>query len=249
MSLLLQFSIALLVASSSKTVPANAQLRGGADTVQLRSTRGSSTAPKVSVQLYDEALCIGCFHFVTEQLVPAYDALGDVVMNVTVVPFGNAELDGDTLTCQHGEAECDANSYEQCAADIYPYPGRYLPFIDCLYKSFPMGHADEPFPSSVFAGCARSAALDWASVAACHDDKARAWQLQVDAARQTPKDHKYVPWVVINGEVMDMDKDDFDLLDYVCTAYELGGGSHPACGGSGNAHGTTTQAMERVSSK
>lgn len=200
----------------------------------LRKTNDQETAPKdvkVQVQLFDEALCIGCKHFVTEQLVPTFDILGPAIMEIDVIPFGNAMIDVDSklLKCQHGEAECDANSYEQCASDIFPIASRYLPFIDCLYKVLPMGHADDPFDASIFAGCAKEAAMDWSTIKECHDDEERAWQLQVAAAQQTPE-HQYVPWVVINGETIDMNQE-FDLLSYVCQAYMKAGGTNPACKG------------------
>lgn len=189
-------------------------------------------APRVQVQLFDEALCIGCHHFVLEQLVPTFEALGPSVLDLQVVPFGNAKIDekSNSLECQHGLAECDANSYQQCAADIYQYASRYLPFVKCLYETLTMGHADDPFHASVFAGCAKQSALDWTSIKTCHDDTERAWKLQVEAFHMTPSEHKYVPWVVINGETIDMGQEDFDLFTTVCDLYTSGGGSHPACG-------------------
>jgi hypothetical protein len=44
------------------------------------------------------------------------------IMDIAYVPFGNSQINMNEMkaTCQHGEAECYANSYEQCAIDIYP---------------------------------------------------------------------------------------------------------------------------------
>ena len=43
------------------------------------------------------------------------DSIGEIV-NLTAVPYGNAQIDTttQTVTCQHGDAECSANVYEQC---------------------------------------------------------------------------------------------------------------------------------------
>jgi interferon gamma-inducible protein 30 len=186
---------------------------------------------RIKVQLYDEALCIGCQNFVTTQLVPTFDVLGSAVIDLEVIPFGNAKITNVTsreIACQHGSAECDANSFEQCAADIYPYASRYLPFVDCLYRTLPMGHREIPFDRSIFAKCAQQAALQWESISDCHDDPERSWKLQMQAAKQTPGDHQYVPWVVIDGKTMDMNEE-FDLRKYVCQAYVSSGGHHPAC--------------------
>lgn len=188
------------------------------------------SSPKVKVEFYMESLCIDCQRFMIEQLQPTYELLGDAVVDLTVVPYGNAQIDvaSKRVACQHGAAECDTNSFEQCAIHTYPYPARYLPFMHCLDQTLPMGHHDEPFPRRAFAECARRSALDFAAIAACRDDDELAWRLQRRAARATPEGHTHVPWVVVNGRHT-MDEDADSLLEVVCHAYRAGGGRHPAC--------------------
>jgi hypothetical protein len=82
-----------------------------------------------------EALCSACETFTTDYLFPASQVEGmNDVMKVTYVPFGNAKIDMDakTVTCQHGDTECFANSYEQCVTDIYPDQADFLPFVACI---------------------------------------------------------------------------------------------------------------------
>ncbi|GKY97868.1 oxidoreductase [Mayamaea pseudoterrestris] len=199
---------------------------GGSDNVSVIRT----DPKKVKVEFYMESLCIDCQRFMLEQLHPAYALLGDSVMDLTIVPYGNAKIDTakKQVTCQHGAAECDANSFEQCAIQLYPYASRYLPFIYCLDQSLSMGYDDKLIPRSLFAECARESAMDFSVIAACHDDVKQAWRLQRKAAKATPKEHKYVPWVVIDGQhAMDEDKDSF--LNIVCQAYQANGGHHAAC--------------------
>ena len=125
-------------------------------------------------------------------------------------------------------AECDANAYDQCAADVYHhYPGRYVPYIACLFDRLKMGHADTPFEASQFAACAAATGLSWPAVKDCHDDVERSWELQKQAAAETPADHTYVPWVLLNAEHIDEEGD--DLFTEVCRRYTAAGGSHPAC--------------------
>ena len=185
--------------------------------------------PAVQVTIYVEALCIDSKRYFNEQLVPTYDQLGSQIMDLKVVVFDNALIDiaNKTLQCQHGEAECDANSYDQCAVDIYPYPDRYLPYLACLFNSLPMGRQSEPFSKAVFASCARHAALDANTLQQCRDDPERVWELQKQAAAMNPSELNHVPWVELNGEYMDLDQ---DLLASVCQLYTESGGSHPACG-------------------
>ena len=196
----------------------------------------AASVPPVKVKVLDEALCGGCQEFVNEQLSPVYQSLGATVIDLQVIPFGNARYIADpkdpskqVLDCQHGKAECDANSWEQCVAILlYPYPQRYLPYIDCLYKELPMEYSDDIFERSIFADCARQAALDFQSIAACHDNEYQAAALQQVAYSLTPDYHEYVPWIEINGQHVEIEEDN-DFLKAVCKAYTESGGTHPSC--------------------
>jgi interferon gamma-inducible protein 30 len=216
-------------AEESSSVAVGATLKGTTHILRSASTSTSaSSSPAVQVSVYVEALCPYCKEHFNDQLVPTYDQLGSEVMDLKVVVFGNARIDltNKTLQCQHGEAECDANSYDQCAIDIYPYPDRYLPYVTCLFNSLPMGKQIEPFSKAVFASCARHAALDANTLQQCRDDPERVWELQKQAAEMNPSDLSHVPWVELNGEYLDLEQ---DLLASVCHIYTESGGSHPAC--------------------
>ena len=52
-----------------------------------------------------------------------------------MVPFGNAKFENGQLVCQHGEEECKANSWEQCAIHLYPEFEQYFPFYLCIEES------------------------------------------------------------------------------------------------------------------
>jgi interferon gamma-inducible protein 30 len=191
----------------------------------------AAAAPPVKLQAYTEALCNGCGHFMLEHLIPTYEKLGADVIDLEWVPFGNAKLldanGNHTLECQHGQAECDANSWEQCAVHVYhDKPSVYLNMLKCLETALPMGHQDTPFDESIFHKCV-GCCTDFSKLKACHDNPMLAWQLQLQASQATPEDHEYVPWVVINGIFFNVETD--DLLQVICKAYTAGGGSHPRC--------------------
>lgn len=206
------------------------------------------TSQPVSVEVLAESLCIDCQQFFTNSLVPTYHTLGPSVMDLKVVPYGNSHIDYDkhTVTCQHGEAECDANIWEQCAVDRYP-PTVYMDFFECLEDgALPMGHRDDPLEESVFAECAaktnsatqqesslrsssssnKSSKMDFAALKSCHDNPNTAWSMQKKYAELTP-DHRSVPWVMVDHQLIDVDRQ--DLLQVVCSAYTSKGGTHPAC--------------------
>ncbi|XP_042589336.1 gamma-interferon-inducible lysosomal thiol reductase-like isoform X2 [Cyprinus carpio] len=81
--------------------------------MELNATRPDAVVPPVEITLYYESLCPGCRALLTEQLFPTWILLKDI-MNVNLVPFGNAkELPEDNIfSCQHGEPECYINIVE-----------------------------------------------------------------------------------------------------------------------------------------
>ncbi|GMI58164.1 hypothetical protein TeGR_g12617 [Tetraparma gracilis] len=145
-------------------------------------------------------------------------------LNIVYVPYGNAQIDMDNkvVTCQHGDTECDLNTYEQCAIDVYPAAADYLPFIACLEGKRSLSRQ----PAQALADCSAEAGLDFAPVQECHDDEDRAWDLNVKNAGLTPADHQYTPWVELDGELYD---DSVDFQTALCTAYTAKGGSSDAC--------------------
>lgn len=136
------------------------------------------------------------------------------------MPFGNAKLEPTTRTvlCQHGDAECDANLWEQCAVEQANQPmkgwgkGLYMDFLDCLEDTLPMGHADTNFDESIFMDCAK-VPLDPVVLKSCHDNPYMSWAMQEKYSSLTP-DHDYVPWVVVNGRKIDEERE--DLFQVVC---------------------------------
>lgn len=185
----------------------------------------------VEVLVCTEALCPDCEHFVADHLVSVYEELGPEVMNLKLVPYGNAKLLANgTAVCQHGVGECDANIYELCAISLHPDPDKYLPFVQCLAENLPMGHADKPLDQKLFQDCAtNSAGLWWSRILACHDIPKVATKMVQNAAAATPSDHTYVPWIEIEGDHMDEEKQDFK--EEICKAFVAKGGSDPKCDG------------------
>ena len=188
-----------------------------------------ATAPPaaVVVQAYTESLCIDCQHFFDRQLLPAYQRLGSEIISLQIVPFGNAKINEtqETVECQHKDAECDANSWEQCAVEAFP-PEKYIGFFGCLETALPMGSRSDLFDPTVFETCAEISGLDFEILQNCHDDHQTAWALQKKYAELTPP-HDHVPWVVLDGQKFDEESD--DLFVEVCKAYVRKGGSSPEC--------------------
>ena len=242
-------------------------------TIMQTATTSTRTSAVVVVQVMSESLCIDCQRFFQQSLLPTYRTLGPSVIDLEIIPFGNSRIVPDVVDqkqqqqqqqrrvlCQHGEAECDANSWQQCAVDQYPATS-YIDFFDCLEDILPMGHREEPFDESIFEKCASttttttttssssttpsirggrrdeeqrrqqeeilSDGMDFAELKACHDNPIMAWELQVKYSSMTPADHTSVPWVLVDHQYVDVEKEDF--FQKVCQSYMYKGGSHPAC--------------------
>lgn len=126
------------------------------------------------------------------------------------VPYGNAKEDSEgKVQCQHGPGECEGNRWEQCAVYAYPQE-KHVPFIICLEK-FGAGMLDK------VEHCAKESALDYDTLSACFNG-AKSKELEQQAAKDTPSDHIYVPWILINGKLSPSDGD--RILEEVCEAYK-----------------------------
>ncbi|XP_043832245.1 gamma-interferon-inducible lysosomal thiol reductase [Dromiciops gliroides] len=101
----------------------------------------NSDAPPVSVKLFYETLCPGCRSFLSMMLFPTWLLLGNDVMNITLVPFGNAQetsVNGTwTFTCQHGEDECEINMIQTCVLYLLQddFSSAFV-VINCMLSSY-----------------------------------------------------------------------------------------------------------------
>jgi len=149
----------------------------------------------------------------------AFTELGsdfDSTMNLTLVPYGNAHSKGNKVTCQHGELECEGNRWEQCGIAHYPDPAVHYPFYNCMEK------VGTPWKTNV-KKCAAEAKMDLSILRECFNGK-ESQELQKKFAALTPADHKYTPWVVIDGLEWNQ-KGSF--LSAVCKAFK--GTKPPGC--------------------
>ena len=110
-------------------------------------------------------------------------------MNVTLVPTGNARrADDGTITCQHGQAECEGNRWQQCSIAHYPSFAVHYPFYFCLEGSDVGATAGDSFPVDKVEACAKTANMDFATLKKCFggDEGAALEQAYFDL---TPADH------------------------------------------------------------
>lgn len=139
------------------------------------------------------------------------------------MPFGNAQYNKITgeATCQHGHLECVGNAWEQCAQAHYPETAAWFPFYYCIEANGQEGVTTLPTQM-----CADLANMDHGALETCVNG-AEGKALLKKAYEETPADHQYVPWVVINDKLWSQTG---SFKAAVCKAYKAGGGTEPdAC--------------------
>jgi interferon gamma-inducible protein 30 len=177
---------------------------------------------KVKITLLYEALCGGCQEFIHTTLYPEiYQGLGSIV-EIQLVPYGNAKNTNGTIVCQHGPTECDINKYESCAINYINGTNKAVPFIACLENEIHNGK-ELAYASTKCYKQERIGTNVQDKISTCHTgplgDK-----LQMDAAQLTdsvwPIKHKYVPWVLVQGVSLNgVQSISKDLPLFICQWY------------------------------
>ncbi|KAG0496026.1 hypothetical protein HPP92_000635 [Vanilla planifolia] len=179
---------------------------------------------KVQVALYYESLCPYSAKFIVNYLSKIFDnGLIDVV-DLDLVPYGNARIKSNgTIICQHGRYECLLNTIEACAIHAWPDLAEHFKFILCV-EGLVLKHKYLNWES-----CFRETGLKSEAVSNCYES-GYGEKLELQYAAQTDAlipPHKYVPWVVVNGQPL---YDDYENLEiYICAACK--GVSPKACEG------------------
>ncbi|XP_039047697.1 gamma-interferon-responsive lysosomal thiol protein-like [Hibiscus syriacus] len=120
---------------------------------------------KVHLSLYYESLCPYCRSFIVSRLVKVFNTDLLNIINLRLVPWGNAQYvkPNKTITFQHGEDECYLNTIHACAINIWPDPRKHFNFIYCVENQGPDG-AD-----AVWKACSATLGMDQKLIKNCYD--------------------------------------------------------------------------------
>lgn len=121
------------------------------------------------------------------------------------------------IVAQHGETEEAINIIEACAIKLNPSWKTHWPFFQCMEEKYDV-HAVEV--------CASRASIDSKTISECANGP-QGKAAEVAIAKATP-DHPGVPYILINGKVLDNPS---TLLKAICDAYT--GPKPPGCSHSG----------------
>jgi len=143
------------------------------------------------------------------------------IVDLNLVPYGNTRVSGDVFTCQHGADECRTDLFGLCLLDRLGGIGSTIA-SEAAYDFFVCMESADGAPSSA-PGCFDSTLgpkveFTWEQdiLAKCADDPTQSIVVQHAGADATPADHQFVPWVVIDGSMVDNPD---PLLELICTAY------------------------------
>ncbi|KAH1039981.1 hypothetical protein J1N35_041724 [Gossypium stocksii] len=179
---------------------------------------------KVHLSLYYESLCPYCRNFIVSQLVKVFNTDLLNIINLRLVPWGNAQYvkPNKTIICQHGEDECYLNTIHACAINIWPDPRKHFNFIYCIEnQGLPIKdnqHSD--VMEAVWKACSARSGMDQKLIKDCYDSgygRKLLLQYATETDHLYPK-HLYVPWVTVNNQPL-YDKYE-DFITYVCNAYK-----------------------------
>lgn len=172
-------------------------------------------ARKVELGLYYETLCPYCSNFIVKNLASIFrNGLLDVIQ-LNLVPYGNARVDSNnTISCQHGPYECMLNTVEACVINTFPDVHKHFAFIYCV-ESLVVEQKSAQWES-----CFQQTGLDSQTVVNCYNS-GYGNKLELQYAAETnalEPPHKYVPWVLVDGQPLYEDYQNFAA--YVCKAYK-----------------------------
>ncbi|EAY76352.1 hypothetical protein OsI_04287 [Oryza sativa Indica Group] len=167
------------------------------------------------MSVYYETLCPFCSGFVVNDLARIFrDGLSPVV-DLRLVPFGNGRVSPDgSITCQHGEEECQLNAIEACVIRLWPDAEQHFPFINCIE------HLALTQKWNAWQSCFQETGLASQPVMDCYNS-GYGTQLQLQYAAETnalQPPHQFVPWVTVNGRPLGDDYTNFEA--YICRAYD-----------------------------
>ncbi|KAL8129047.1 hypothetical protein V2J09_018202 [Rumex salicifolius] len=181
----------------------------------LRDLPSASSDEKVSLGLYYETLCPYSANFIINYLAKILDNGIIDIVDLNLVPWGNAKIRGNsTFDCQHGPSECLLNTIQACAINAWPKLNEHFAFINCV-ETLVYNHK---FPK--WETCYGKLGLDAAPISSCYVS-GNGTELELKYAAETESlvpPHKYVPWVVVDGEPLYEEYENF--VSYVCKAYK-----------------------------
>ncbi|KAG9142524.1 hypothetical protein Leryth_011623 [Lithospermum erythrorhizon] len=162
---------------------------------------------KVTLSLYYETLCPYCANFIVHELVKVFETDLISIVNLRLVPWGNAQISNNSFVCQVPLDECILNMVDACAINVWPDPKIHFKFIYCVE------HLHLEDKHNEWQSCFEKTGLSSEPIRNCFEKQLEVrLELQyADETAQLDPPHTYVPWVLVNDQPLQGVKFLFDI--------------------------------------
>ncbi|KAK7339935.1 hypothetical protein VNO77_20622 [Canavalia gladiata] len=167
---------------------------------------------KVNLSVYYESLCLPCATFIVRNLEVIFNNGLINILNLQLVPWANAYVNktNNSMICQNGPDECELNSLEACALNVWNV-NKSFGLISCFeLLSIEGKHKN-------WQDCFNQLDLPKDPILNCYNggNGTEIGQKYINEAAYTPLE--ILPWVVVNNQSIGKDYENFTR--YVCEAY------------------------------
>ncbi|KAH9736712.1 gamma interferon inducible lysosomal thiol reductase family protein expressed [Citrus sinensis] len=167
------------------------------------SEDAAAKSQKVKLSLYYESLCPYCANFIENQLVKVFNTDLSTIVNLRLVPYGNAQIRGPdkTIICQHGQNECYLNTIHACAINAWPDVRIHFKLIQCIEGQ---ASASEQ-PEAAWRKCCNDLGFSQQPIDNCYQS-GEGTKLTLKYAEETDSlkpPHRFVPWVTVNNQALE----------------------------------------------
>lgn len=171
---------------------------------------------KVNLSVYYDSLCKTCAKFIIEDLRDIFGNNLISIVNLQLVPWANAYVNNTnkSISCQNGPDECELNSLESCALNLWSKVDIQYQFVNCFEFLAIKGTIKEwkeeclnqlGLPKEPFLNCFNMG------------NGTELGKTYINQIAQLDPPPSFVPWVVVNNQPVE--KDYANFAHYVCKTY------------------------------
>ncbi|CAI8601110.1 unnamed protein product [Vicia faba] len=171
---------------------------------------------KVNFTVYYESLSHPSAIFIVKNLEEIFNNDLIDIVNLQLIPWANSHVNqlNNSISCQNGPDECELNSLESCALNIWPDVNKHYGLIYCFEFLAIEGK------NKMWANCFHDLGLSLKPIMNCFDggNGTELGLKYIKEAKKLTLPLSFVPWVVVNNQPIKKDYANFTF--YVCQAYK-----------------------------
>lgn len=144
------------------------------------------------------------------------------IVALKYVAYGNTKYDSatNTFTCQHGAGECESDALELCNQYLISGDMNSINTGDTSMAAWPFtlcmeeATGDPSAAPGCYAQHAANSSIPFSAISDCATNQFN--EVTTAAMKATPPDHQYVPWVLVNNQLLENTN---ALVQAICAAY------------------------------